>query len=339
MTTTLQTGVRGIGQITGPCYNAGGADLAAGSPVMRSFDSLVYAGGVRRPINGLAQGEFAGVLTSKLKTGGNGDIASNRLVVAGEVKATVYVDGTPSTYTVGAQLAPYYDSTNGAYFQRVAWQTGITLVEDWTAKDANTLYDQANGLGAWIRIEPQAVQGLQHYVWASPAVSDADYYKAALATSAGATTTLLAASMLNSATPDYPRVVGITPGGTTADVPAGDVTITGLDIYGNTITDTITFAANASTVGYTTKAFASLTSVVFPIQDGAAATYNIGTGPSLGLGRVFTGKPTVLQAKANGTVEGTAPTVTGDADEIAKNVISFNTTLNSTSREAFIYVA
>ena len=104
-------------------------------------------------------------------------------------------------------------------------------------------------------------------------------YKRGVATSASATTEVT--SFYNQ--PDVPRTVVITPGGTTADVPAGAVTIVGTDIGDNALTDTITFAANASSAGTSAAAFKTITSVTFPIQDGAGATYDIGWGDAIGL--------------------------------------------------------
>lgn len=340
MITLIPTG-RGIGGFAYPCYNAQGSQLLQGQPVMRRYP-LSYAGGVGHPVGAAGLGEFAGILTSDLNANGHGDIASARMVFEGEVRATVYVHATPASYIVGAQLMPFWDSTNGAYLKQVDFQTGITLLENWTAKTASTLYSARTGVGAYVEIAPQANvrNGLLHYAWPGLLTKDVDYYKAALATSNAAVTTLLAASMLNSAKPDYARNVTILPGGTTADVPAGDVTITGYDIYGTLITDTITFAANATAEGATTKAFASLVSVVFPIQDTTGlATYDIGFGNVLGLGRPFGAKPCVVQARANGTVEGTAPTTVNDLDELAKNTISFNTAANNTLREAWMDAA
>lgn len=134
----------------------------------------------------------------------------------------------------------------------------------------------------------------------TPIAADTDYILNDRATSASAVTTVT--TFL--AQPDVPRVITVTPGGTTADVPAGDVTITGTDACGQTITDTITFAANASTAGTTVKAFKTITSIAFPIQDGAAATYDVGVGAALGIAHVlYTGSQAILK-----TLDATADT-------------------------------
>lgn len=329
----MVTKERGVGARTYACYNGTSVDLKQGAPVMRRY-GLDYVGAVMNPVGSLGLPEFAGILTSKLKTGGLGDIASARMIESGEARATVYVHATPANYVAGAQLAPFYDATNGAYLMEVSYQTGITLLQDWSAKTAATLYSEENGLGAWVEIAPQAScrNGALHVAFATPTVPDVDYYATATATSNSAVTTVT--TFLQTA-PDYPRNVTVTPGGTTADVAAGNILVNGTDIYDQVIQDSIAIAANASTIVTGVKAFKTITSVVFPIQDGAAATYTIGTGPALGLGRMYT-KPCVLQSKAASTIEGTAPTLVADPNEISKNTITYNTALNSTLRESWI---
>lgn len=75
--------------------------------------------------------------------------------------------------------------------------------------------------------------------------------------------------------------VVVLPGGTTADVPAGDVTVVGLDLEGNEQTDLLTFLANASTAVEGAIVFQKVISVSFIAQDGAGATYDVGIIPDL----------------------------------------------------------
>lgn len=160
--------------------------------------------------------------------------------------------------------------------------------------------------------------------WTDPIAVSATRLKTGQATSASVTTTVSSFS----AQPDFARKITCTPGGTTGDVPAGDVTITGTNIRGETITDTITFAANASTVGTSAKAFLTVTSVVFPIQDGASATYDIGVNDALGLDRCMS-EAAVIDAYIDGVREGTAATVTFDATDVSKNTVDPNTALDA----------
>lgn len=123
------------------------------------------------------------------------------------------------------------------------------------------------------------------------------------------------------------RNVTITPGGTTTDVAAGDYIITGTNIRGDVITETIAIAANASTIQTGNKAFASITSVLFPIQDGAAATFDVGFGTKLGLERLLSADE-VIYANVDGAYEGTRPTIAYSASAIESNTLIPNTAAN-----------
>jgi len=104
---------------------------------------------------------------------------------------------------------------------------------------------------------------------------DPDYLLADQATSASVVTVVTAFLASMTAT-DICSQITVLPGGTTADVPAGDVTIVGKDANGAAITEALTFLANATTEQVTVKAFKSVDSVTFPVQDGAGATYDVG---------------------------------------------------------------
>lgn len=132
------------------------------------------------------------------------------------------------------------------------------------------------------------------------------------------------------AQPDFPRNVTITPGGTTTDVAAGNYVITGTNIRDEVITETIAIAANASTLQAGAKAFKTITSILFPIQDGAAATFDVGFGDKMGLDRCMDGNE-VLYATVAGVYETTRPTVVGDADEVEKNTVDTNTAMNASN--------
>lgn len=149
-----------------------------------------------------------------------------------------------------------------------------------------------------------------------PALADPDGLLADQATDDAAITTVLAAALL--AQPDVPRQLEVLPGGTTTDVPAGDVTITGTDIAGNEISEALTFAANASTKQTTVAAFKTVESIVFPIQDGPDATYDFGTGAKVGVPHILKSAAMKIQTIFDGSTD--AGTWTIDADEIEKNV-------------------
>lgn len=102
----------------------------------------------------------------------------------------------------------------------------------------------------------------------APAADAVDAVLAATALADGATTTVTEGIF----DPDVPRALSVT--GNQAGV-AGDVVITGKDIAGNTITETI--VANGAATVEGSKAFAEVTSIVLPALVGAGDTISVGT--------------------------------------------------------------
>lgn len=129
------------------------------------------------------------------------------------------------------------------------------------------------------------------------------------------------------AQPDVARNITITPGGTTADVAAGNYVVTGTNIRNEVISDTIVIAANASTLQSGIKAFKTVTNILFPIQDGAAATFKVGVGDVLGLDRILQGNE-VLLATLDGVYETTRPTVVTSTSLVESNTIDISGTLD-----------
>lgn len=130
------------------------------------------------------------------------------------------------------------------------------------------------------------------------------------------------------AQPDVCRNITITPGGTTASVPADDVTVTGTNAIGATISEDITLTENGASLVSGTYAFCTVTSIVLPIQDGAGATYDIGVGDVLGLKRCMDVKGHLIFATFDGAYEGTRPTCLADVDEVHKNTCDIDGTLD-----------
>lgn len=169
--------------------------------------------------------------------------------------------------------------------------------------------------------------------WVDPIVGSATALKALTATSASVTTVITPTSQ-----PDVARKISVTPGGTTGDVKAGNITVTGTDIRGKAISEDLTFAADASTKQVTTKAFKTVTNISVPAQDGAGATFSIGTENALGLDRCMS-EAAVLDTFVDGVRETTAATVTYDPNDVAKNTISPNTAPNGSRDISVIFFA
>jgi len=75
-------------------------------------------------------------------------------------------------------------------------------------------------------------------------------------------------------------------------------------------------------------AFASVTSIVFPIQDGPNALYDVGVIDVLGMKRCMNYAGHLLFSTFDGAYESTRATVTADADEVEKNTVDINGTLD-----------
>lgn len=184
-----------------------------------------------------------------------------------------------------------------------------------------------------IRNEVQSAFGyLRRQKWTDPDAVSATALKALTATSNTVPTTITP-----TAQPDFARLISVTPGGVTDDVAAGNYVLTGKDIRGNAITETLVFEANATTKQVSTKAFKTVTSLLAPIQDGAGATFSIGVEDALGLDRCMSGNE-VLLATVDGVRETTFPTVTYHATDISKNTVDPNTALNGAKDLAIVYI-
>jgi hypothetical protein len=127
--------------------------------------------------------------------------------------------------------------------------------------------------------------------------------------------------------PDVPRVVTATAGGTSANITAVQVIVTGTDAYGVTITETLP-AFTAATAGSVTSlhAFATVTSITIP-HNGTGVTTAIGKGSAIGLKKRLS-RDSVLNAYLGGVRETTHPTVTFSPTSIGLNTVILNSTLN-----------
>lgn len=128
--------------------------------------------------------------------------------------------------------------------------------------------------------------------------------------------------------PDVPRNVTATAGGTAGDIKAIQVTVTGTDIEGAVISETLpAFTADTPGTVIGSKAFATVTQINIPTHDGNGATTAIGTGAKLGLNKRLS-RNTNLNAFLNGTKEGTLPTMAVDATNISGNTAQLSSALN-----------
>lgn len=183
-----------------------------------------------------------------------------------------------------------------------------------------------------VKLPSQSVLEVESF--SAPAALDADGILVDQATSNAAITTVIAFL----AQPDFARIISILPEGVTADVPAGNVVVTGTNVFGAVITDNVAFLANAAAASYSTKAFKTITSIVFPIQDGAGATYDVGWTDALGLNRCMSVAGDLGWSIVDGVYEGTRATTVANATDVSKNVFDTNTAFNGAKNVKVYYV-
>lgn len=143
------------------------------------------------------------------------------------------------------------------------------------------------------------------------------------------TTPLLAGGLAGLAA--APRNVSFTPGGTTANVPHTAV-ITGFDVNGHTLTETVTLATNGSAVT-SVNCFLRVTSIAFSAATGSGATVSIGLGTKIGLSRkvkLRNGNPVLL-----GVVLGKTRVDLTPPDGAALTLQHFNTP-SAADNDAFV---
>ena len=153
---------------------------------------------------------------------------------------------------------------------------------------------------------------IAHYtIAAADADAAAPAYIEAATVLAAAPTTVLAAAL--SAQPPTPRVLSIT--GDAAGS-TGDVVITGTDAAGAALTETIVGIGAATVIG--TRAFATISSIVFPIGNGVS-TISVGISDYIGLPYLLSGAQQLLSIYNNGTA-----TTAAAASSYSATVLSLN---------------
>jgi len=291
--------------------------LKAGSPVValpENTDGI----SVIPPFPG---GQFRGVLLDDLPYNLNGDQTS-RLAYEGVLRVNLYIP-TASAAVKGASLIP----VNGAFSTGVSCfkvqanaSSPFRLLEDLTGQTNGDFLlvdgsQQANvngGNGALIEIAPHTNYCFQY----APNTQSVGQYGSSLTITASGNITLAHQF------PDIPRNGRtVSDGATTA---AFDSTWTGYSVTGEEITETISVSTTNGTITPGTKIFARVTNIANATPD-ASTVVSYGYGLLFQLPKTSNGKPDMIDAYADGTREGTAPTFAVDADEVEKNTISFNT--------------
>lgn len=181
-------------------------------------------------------------------------------------------------------------------------------------------------------------QMIEKQTFTNPAAASANNV---LSANAGATSAATVTVSSFAAQPDMPRNLVITPAGTTDDVAACVIVVNGTDWRDQSISENFTFADNASTATTGSKAFKSVSSVVFPAncEDGGfAATWSIGQGEKLGLKNCLAQAGHILFSTLNGAKEATAPTMAASASARSGNTADFNGAMNGSNDFELFYI-
>lgn len=180
-------------------------------------------------------------------------------------------------------------------------------------------------------------------VFTNPPAANATAFLTATATVATATSyedTALDGTVGDGALDPPRQVVATVAGGTPADAPA-TATVTGLDVDGNALTETLTLPQTATTVTGT-KCFAQVTKIEMPAADGTDATVSFGTGAVLGLKvspMVLGTAPVGIMAETYDGAVVTNGVMVGAATHAPHGSYSPNTAANGTHDYALAYLA
>lgn len=138
--------------------------------------------------------------------------------------------------------------------------------------------------------------------------------------------------------PNVPRNITATAGGTATDIGEIQVIVEGTNYNGDVITETLP-AFTVDTAGSVTgnKAFKTVTKITIPAHDGVLATTTIGFGEKLGIPYKLTHN-TVLNTYLDNVKEATAPAVTVSATALESNTIDLNSVLNSKVVDVYLIV-
>lgn len=170
---------------------------------------------------------------------------------------------------------------------------------------------------------------IEHYL-VTPIAASTNYVLLANAGPISAAVTVVSSF---SHQPDVPRNLTITPGSTTGDVESCIVTVSGTSAVDKAISETFTFAADASTAQTGSKAFKTVSSASWAAScesGGFAATWTIGVGEKIGLPRCMANNY-VIQTNVGSTIESTRPTVAFSAAAVESNTLDFNGTMNGSN--------
>lgn len=322
LTGQIPNGSGAAGQILASVYNNTSSEIGIGRPVQQdNSGSVIWS--VKAPGEPGLLVDFAGITTNEIKAADTGQVCS-----AGTVPAVVLATATT---TIGSWLYPV--TVGGvSYLKESKTRTYIVLNEDISANSGDYVLASVA-----IKYEARIGERIRHDIWRAPAAASATYVHAAANCDTSEQTITTAIT-----NPDVPRNLTATAGGTAGDIAAVQVVVTGTNASGNTITETLpAFTLNTAGAVTGSKAFKTVTQYVVPAMDGTGCTVSIGIGDKLGLCDVVENTALIKAAFLNGTLEGTAPAITGGTgvteSEVENSTADLNSALNGTQVDVFYF--
>lgn len=169
---------------------------------------------------------------------------------------------------------------------------------------------------------------LEHQQMLIPVGASTSYV---LTTNAGPTSTAAKTVTTGLVNPDVARNLTITPTGSTGEVESCVITVAGTNLKGGSISETFTFAADASTAQTGNKAFKTVTSVAWPANcesGSSAATWIVGVGTKLGVKQCSSFAGAYVFSVFDGAYETTRGTFASHATAQESNTFIPNGTMN-----------
>ena len=203
----------------------------------------------------------------------------------------------------------------------------VTLLIFWV-----TSFAQAYVVPTYRDIKPASQVMIERQDFGTPIAATTASIKSAFAGPTSAAVVTLTTFL---AQPDVPRNLEILPAGTTADVEACVVVVSGTNYLNALISENFTFIANQSTAVVGAKAFKTITSVVWPANcesGGFAATWSIGVGEKIGIKRCMDFAGDWFQSEVAGVYESTRATVVVSASAVESNTADFNGTMTGSAK-------
>jgi hypothetical protein len=256
-------------------------------------------------------------------------------------KLTITFPATSANTPVGVLTVTLVAASEGSLAVTASDSTGlITIALDPSVAANNTAakittalngVTPANGAAGIVKgIDVSGVICAAVGSWDSEAVAPKATGQSGVAFAGGAGETIIPDETVLFHQPPCARTITATAAGTQNDTGAVAVVVTGTNINDEVITETLpAFVENQSATKTGTKAFKTITSVFLPSHDGTGATVSLGYSDALGVPFMFSKKP-YLRATLNGVIEANPPVTTIDADEIEKNTVDLNSSLNGT---------